>query len=134
MQYLHAANFTEGRHPFEGIVSESNGNLSRDEITIGASQTISPGSVLGKITATGAYVAWNPAASDGSQNAAAIAIYPAVTGSGATATIAALTRDAEFRSEALMWASGITAGNITTGIAQLALVGLIIRTSIPANR
>ncbi len=45
--------FTEGRHAAEFILSEANGNRSRDNLKIGASQTILAGSVLGKNAAPG---------------------------------------------------------------------------------
>ena len=53
---------TEGRHPGEFIVSESNGTHSREEITIASGQNLQAGHVLGKIvtaTATGAAAAGN---------------------------------------------------------------------------
>lgn len=42
------AALTEGRHAAEFILSEGAGGISRDNVTIAASQTIIPGSVLGK--------------------------------------------------------------------------------------
>jgi hypothetical protein len=117
----------EGRHWCEGIVSEEDGHYSRDEIKIGASQTVVPGTVLSKVTATGVFVALNPAGNDGSETACAIALYPAKTGSGGSAKIAALTRHAEFRDEALTWPSGITAPQKATAKASLEKIGIVIR-------
>jgi hypothetical protein len=118
---------TEGRHWCEGIKSEASGHRSRDVVTIGNSQTVVPGSVLGKVTASGNYVAFDATASDGSENACAIALYPATTGASDTASVTALVRDCEFRIEDMMWKSGQTAGNITTGLAQLKALGIIAR-------
>ncbi|ACI92712.1 putative phage protein Gp19 [Afipia carboxidovorans OM5] len=39
--------FVEGRHPAEFVLAEANGNRSRDNLKIGASQTILAGTVLG---------------------------------------------------------------------------------------
>jgi hypothetical protein len=119
--------FTETAHPMEGIVSEAAGMRSRDAVTIGASQTLLPGAVLGMITATKQYVALAPEAADGSQTAAAIALYPATTGAGETAVIAALKRDCEFRKEALQFAAGVDATEQVAAIAQLAALHIIIR-------
>ena len=48
--------FTEGRHPGEGLFSEANGHRSRDVITIAAgSGVVGPGTVVGKITASGKF-------------------------------------------------------------------------------
>lgn len=45
--------FTEGRHAAEFILSEANGNRSRDNLKIGAEQTILAGMVLGVNAAKG---------------------------------------------------------------------------------
>ena len=53
---------TEGQHKSEFIVSEANGTLSRESITVLSGQNLKPGHVLGKIldgSATGAAVAGN---------------------------------------------------------------------------
>src|SRR5206468_1251863 len=120
---------TEGRHPAEFVLSEANGYRSRDNITIGASQTIVRGQVLGKVTASSQYVILAPAAADGSQNAAAVALYGAVTGVGATAQIWAITRAAEVNGNNLTWPAGITAPQKPTAISALggAGVGVIVR-------
>jgi len=72
-------------------------------------------------------VAFDPTASDGSEKAAAVAIYPATTGSGETVKIAALVRDAEVNGHCLTWPSGITAGQKEAAIADLAAAGIIVR-------
>ena len=53
---------TEGQHKSEFIVSEANGTLSRESITVLSGQNLKPGHVLGKVldgSATGAAVAGN---------------------------------------------------------------------------
>lgn len=61
------------------------------------------------------FKAWGPGATDGSQAASAIALQPAVTGSGQTQKIAALRRDAPFRASAVNFGSAsIAAGTIST--------------------
>ena len=68
----------ETRHPAEFILSEANGQRSREAITIASGAgIIAAGTVLGKVTASGKYVASAVGASDGSQVPAAIAIYGA---------------------------------------------------------
>jgi len=67
---------TEGRHPGEFLMTEANGQRSRDSITIASGAgIIAPGTVLGKITASGKYLASAAGATDGSQTAVAIALY-----------------------------------------------------------
>ncbi|MER8427819.1 head decoration protein [Mesorhizobium sp. M1403] len=218
--------FTEGRHPAEFVLSEGDKNFSRDNIVIAASQTIVPGSVLGKravaagVVATAAadagntagsgaltlaspavsskvkdgvynvictepatnggtfevtdpsgksigkatvgvafnkeikftiadatdfvagdrftvtvaadaddfeYGAHDPAASDGLEVAAALALYPATTGVGESAKISAITRHSEVNGKTLTWKSGIAAADLADGIQALASRGIIVR-------
>lgn len=53
---------TEGQHKAEFLVTEANGSLSREAITVVSGQNLQPGHVLGKVavgTATGAAVSGN---------------------------------------------------------------------------
>jgi hypothetical protein len=61
---------TEGRYAGECVVSEGNGRISRETITVLSGQNLEAAAVLGKVTASGKYKALDPAASDGSQTAA----------------------------------------------------------------
>jgi hypothetical protein len=63
---------------------------------------------------------WSPTASDGSQVPTAIALYPAVTGSGQTTKIAALRREGAFRLSAVSWPVGATAAQQAFAQVQLA--------------
>lgn len=117
----------ETTHPFEAILSEANGYRSREKVTIPASQTITAGAVLGKITSSGNYVPVAPAAGDGSEVAAAVALQAATTGAGVTADITALVRDCEVNNNYLGWGS-LNAGQQATATTQLATANIIVRT------
>ena len=65
---------TDGPHTADFILSEGPGYYSRDQITVDTGVLV-PGTVLGKITATGKFVILAPAAVDGSQTAAGVLIY-----------------------------------------------------------
>jgi Bacteriophage lambda head decoration protein D len=119
--------FTEKHHAAEFILMEDEGHMSRDNIIIAQNQTIIPGQVLGKLTANGQYAAWTKGAADGSQTAAAIAIYPSITGAGQTAAVAAITRLAEVNGKLLTWGAGAIAADITAGSAALAGTMIIVR-------
>lgn len=216
--------FTEGRHAAEFLLSEAPGALSRDNITIAASQTIVAGAVLGRravvaavvatpsaasgnvassgtiamgtpavtskvkdgrytgICVTATTVRWedpdgkeigtsthgaefskggvkftitaggsanavgdqfyvdvaadagdfefgahDPAATDGFEVAAAVALYAAATGVGESARISAVTRQAEVNGKVLGWKTGITAGQKADAAQELAAAGIIIR-------
>ena len=71
--------------------------------------------------------AWNPAATDGSQIARAVAMYPAVTGSGVTAKISAARRQVSLRSADLTWNGSATATQIAEGVNQLLTAGIVLR-------
>jgi hypothetical protein len=216
--------FTEGRHAAEFVLSEGPKNYSRDNLKIAASQSILPGSVLGKraitagvvavasadagntassgtitmdgtavtstvkdgryigvataatkvewedptgtpigvsthgqlfnkggirltITAGGTpnaagdrfyvdvaadaadfeYGAHDPAATDGFEVAAAIALYPATTAVDESAAIAGITRSCEVNGKLLTWKTGIAATAKADGIQALAALGIIVR-------
>lgn len=123
--------FTEGRRATEGLLSEANFHRSRDNITIAAGAgVVVPGTVLGKVTASGKYV---PSANAevvgevGAEVGVAIALY----GCDATTedqAIAAITRDAEWNGHTLTFDGTVNdATKIATKTAQLAAKGIIAR-------
>jgi hypothetical protein len=56
----------EGKHPGGFLVWEAFRDYTRETITIAAG-TLEPGTVLGRITASGKYAAHDPAATDGTE-------------------------------------------------------------------
>jgi len=117
---------TEGRHAAEFVLSEGPGQISRGNITIGASQTIVPGAVLGKAD-EGHYKVLAPGASDGTETAAAIALYGVVTGAEETAKIAAIVDLAEVNGKLLTWPAGITNEQKAAAIVALAARNIKVR-------
>lgn len=88
---------TEGVHAGEFLLSEANGTRSREDITVAATTANLPaGQVLGKLTASGEYAPYNPAAepADGSEAAAAI-LYAPVGASTEAQRSVGVVRDAE---------------------------------------
>lgn len=73
------------------------------------------------------YLAHDPAATDGSQNACAIAIYPVTTSGSVKQKISAITRGAEVRLSDLEFKSGITAIQKAEVLDQLRALGIIAR-------
>lgn len=63
---------TEKVRAGEFLMAEAEGTLSRDNITVSSGRSLAAGTVLGKVTASGEYVAYSNAASDGSEIAAGI--------------------------------------------------------------
>lgn len=117
---------TEGPHTAGYLISEANGTRSREVITLLEGNNLSPGAVLGKITASGKYAALAPAATDGSEKAAAV-LYAGVDATAADKPAVITARDAEVQAAELTWPVGATPEQKTTALAQLATLGIVAR-------
>jgi hypothetical protein len=119
---------TEGPRPGEFIMSEANWHRSRDNITIVAgSGKVAPGTVLGKITASGKYAPSPATGSDGSQTGAAINIH-AVDATSVDVKVAAFTRDAEVNGKCLAYEATVNDDTKKAAKAtHLAAAGIIVR-------
>lgn len=110
----------EGKHTAEFLLSEGAGAISRDQVTIAAAAgALVAGTVLGKITASGKYVAYSNGASDGTEVAAGV-LYAAAPDLAADQSATAIVRYAEVASAALT-------GNDSAGTADLKALGIIVR-------
>ena len=118
----------EGRHPGEFLMTEANGQRSRENITVAAGAgMIAPGTVLGKVTASGKFVASAIGADNGSQTAVGVALY-GCDATSADADIAAIMRDAEVNGSVLTYhADRDQAGERISANTDLAAVGIIVR-------
>ena len=118
----------EARHPGEFLMTEANGQRSRGAITIASGAgIIAPGTVLGKVTASGKYVASAVGAADGSQNPTAITIYGA-DATSADVPVAAIVRDAEVNGNCLVYhADRDQPAEKAAANVALAVLGIIVR-------
>lgn len=97
------AAITESRHPGEFLLSEADGTLSREVVTISDSIAIKAGQVLGKVTADGKYHFYDNADTiPGTGVAAAIALYP-LAADATNRKITVIFRLAEVTSAGLEW-------------------------------
>lgn len=121
---------TEGRHAGEFVLSEANGSLSRETVTVtvAATTTLPPGMVMGRITASGKYVPYNNAAVDGSDVAAGVLYAEIKNAGGAPADFkgAIVARLAEVRLADLNWNAQAQAA-IDAGVIDLATKYVITR-------
>ncbi|MEV4609766.1 head decoration protein [Neorhizobium sp. LMR1-1-1.1] len=119
---------TQGLRPTgHYLVSEANGYRSRDTGLIATgSGKCEAGLVLGRITASKKLVPIAPAASDGSQNAAAI-LFEACDATAADVRRTITSRDAEVQAAVLVWPAGVTDVQKTAALAQLAALGIAAR-------
>ena len=115
------------------LVSEANGTRSREVVTIAQGHKLPPGTVLGKVEATGKYVPVDPAngtgqgeTPDGSQTAVAV-LFAAVDTTEAEKPGVVTARDAEVADHALTWPAAITQPQKTAELGQLAAVGIVVR-------
>lgn len=116
-----------GLRPGDFILSEDDrvGAASRDNLTFTGGKFL-PGQVCGIITASGKVVPLNPAASDGSDDAAVLPVY-AYDATSADVMGVGITRTATVKEDGLIWPEGISGPNKAAAIAQLAARNIIIR-------
>jgi len=114
------ASATEARRPGEFMVSEANGHRSREQIVVASGEgVLEAGTVLGVVTASGKYAAYDDAAADGTEAAAGI-LFAGVDATSADANAVAIVRDAEVIGARLT-------GSNANGEADLAALGIIVR-------
>lgn len=123
--------FTEGRHAAEFILSEGNGQISRENVTLLGGFTgagvIAAGTVLGKLTSGSKYVASPASGADGSQTGVAILINETdVTDADVEAAV--IRRNAEVNGNLLTYETTVNTDNeIAAKNVELAAVGIIVR-------
>lgn len=117
---------TEGKYAADFVVSEASGTRSRDAVTIAQSVALESGTVLGKVTATAKYIALNPAANTGAENAAGL-LRSGVDATAADVSAVAILRDAEVNGAELVWPDAITPEQKASASAELAALGIIVR-------
>ena len=116
---------TESTHAGEYILSEANGERSRESGVVTGGD-YPAGTVLGRVTADGKLTAHDPGGAGGVENAVAV-LYGAVDASTADADGAITARDSEVDDGLLAWPAGISVGDKSDAIASLAGAGIIVR-------
>jgi len=102
----------ESVHAGEFLLSEGNGLISREAVTIAEGQNLVAGTVVAKVTASGKYVAQAAGGDDGSEVAAGV-LYGAVNASGGDAKGVVIARLAEVDGSAITGdTDGLAALNI----------------------
>lgn len=117
---------TLGKSNYAFLLSEGEGSISRETVTIASGQNLSAGTVLGQITTGGKYTAHTVGASNGSQNAVAILCNATDASTGDTKAVI-IARLAEVADIELTYETGITAPNKVLTIAALATQNIIVR-------
>lgn len=117
---------TETTHAGGFIISEANGNRSRQNVTLTSGQDLEDGAVLGKVTSGGKYVEYDNNASDGSQAAAGILIGKGDATAGDLA-VAIINCDAEVNGEELLWSDSSPDTHEAAGVVDLLALGIKVR-------
>ena len=122
---------TEGRHTGEFLLSEADAGYSRDNVTIASGAgVIQPGTVLGKITASGKF--WpstNASVTEtaGAQTALAVSLYR-VDATSADVKAVVIARHAQVTAADLAYDASVNdATKKAAKATQLATVGIIVR-------
>jgi hypothetical protein len=100
---------------------------SRDEVVVGAGQTLALGAVVGRVTATGEIVAFDPTASDGRETVAGVLIEAVVVARGERRRSVIVSRHAIVFGGALVLPTSLTPEQTATALAQLAALGVLVR-------
>jgi len=117
---------TEGRHAGGFLVWEAFRDYCREVVTI-ASGTLEPGTVLGKITASGKYAAHDPDATDGTETAVAVLWGKADASGGDVPAVALVRGPAIVNRHDLVFAGTPSEPEITAAHAALAAAGILVR-------
>lgn len=114
--------------PYTFVKSDGNGDQSYDAIVIvSGAGVIKSGTVLGKISASGKYKAYDNDAADGTQTAAAIACCE-VDATSADVAVKAMVRTGEVWKERLVWGAAVTTqAEKDAAYVDFAAEGLIAR-------
>ena len=117
---------TETRHTGGFLVWEAFRDYCREVVTIAAG-TLEPGTVLGKITASGKYAAHDPAAVDGTETAAAVLWGTADASAGELPAVAIVRGPAIVNRHDLVFAGTPTDPEIAAAHAALLAAGILVR-------
>ncbi len=111
--------YIETYHNSEIILSEADGTLSREVITVvSGTGILTAGTVIGKITATGKWRTYDDAHADGSQATLAI-LLESIDATGSDIVCSALVRFAEVKKDILQWDTACDATAKTAAYAAL---------------
>lgn len=120
------ATSTLGKRESEFLHYELEPQYTREQVTITAGQNLPAGAVVGKITASGKYAAYDNNASDGTETAAGVLV-AAVDASAADEEGVIIARGpAVVLNRALDW-NGQTGAAVTDGQNDLAGIGILVR-------
>ena len=117
---------TEGTHPGGFLVWEAHCDYTRETIIV-ASGTLTPGTVLGKITASGKYAAHDSNATDGTETAVAVLWGKADASAGDAPAVAVVRGPAIVNRFDLVFAGTPSDPEIAAAHTALLGAGILVR-------
>jgi hypothetical protein len=117
---------TEGRHAGGFLIWEALRDYCREVVTIDTG-TLEPGTVLGKITVGGKYVAHDPEATNGAETAVAVLWDKADAGAGDVSAVAVVRGPAIVNRHDLVFVGTPSEPEIAAAHAALAAAGILVR-------
>ena len=117
---------TEANSLGDWLKFEEDNVYSRDAVTVASGQNLATGTVVGVITTSGKVTQLEPAASDGSENAAGV-LLNAVDATAADQPGVIIARHAICSDKGLLWPGSITAPQKAAAISQLKALGILVR-------
>ena len=120
----------EGQNLGDLLKFEADNLYSRDQVTVAADQVLKLGHVVGRLTATGEIAALDPAATDGREVAAGVAIVPITTTTDPSPDGLIVARHATVADHALVWPVRVTPEQRAAAIAQLRGIGILLRRGV----
>lgn len=119
---------SEGKTPGDFMLFEESNFFSRDKVTIASGADLEPGTVLGKVTASGKFVRSVETAVDGSEVAVAVLYSPAKAATADVTDAVAIARHAEVRRGGLTFdATYDSEAKRDAAVAELKAVGILAR-------
>lgn len=100
---------------------------SRDRVTVASGQTLTLGTVLGLVTASGKVKQIDPSATDGSQYAAGVLMQDVDAHLADRTDGLMVARHAIVADHALQWPAGITLAEQQAAVLQLKALGVLVR-------
>ena len=100
--------------------------FTREQVTIASGQNLPAGAVIGKITASGKYAAYDNGASDGTESAAGVLVAAVDASGGDKSGVIVARGPAIMLNRALDW-NGQTGAAVTDGQAGLAALNILVR-------
>jgi hypothetical protein len=119
---------TEGKHAGGFLIWEVLRDYTHETVTLASGAgKLDPGTVLGKITASGKYTAHDPAAVDGTETAVAVLWGKADATGGDVPAVALVRGPAVVNRHDLVFVGTPSEGEITAAHAALLAVGILVR-------